>query len=71
MVWGAIRFGWRSELVVVEGNLNAQRYSQEILRPHVLPYIEAHPEVTFMQDNARPHVARVNQQLLADHNVRV
>ena len=31
MVWAAIAHGYRSPLVVIDGNLNAQRYRDDIL----------------------------------------
>lgn len=71
MVWGAIRAGWRSPLVIIEGALNAVRYRDEILAAHVIPYVANHPDVIFMHDNARPHVARICQAYLAGHNVNV
>lgn len=71
MVWGAIRAGWRSQLVVINGNLTGRRYIDEILAPHVVPYVAQHNYVTFMHDNARPHVARICQDYLAQNNVRV
>ena len=37
MVWGAMSYNDRSELVVVQGNLTANRYINQILRPHLLP----------------------------------
>ena len=42
MVWGAIGYGWRSELVFVDGTLNAQRYRDLVLQPHVLPFFQDH-----------------------------
>ena len=33
MVWGAIKFGWRSQLVVIEDNLTSQRYIDEVVTP--------------------------------------
>ena len=69
MVWGAIRFGWKSRLVVVDGNLTAQRYIDEILRNDVTPHFANNPNDIFMQDNARPHAARLTQQYLQVNNV--
>ena len=45
MVWGGISFHARTPLVVVDGNLNAARYVQEIMDPVLLPFLEAHPEI--------------------------
>ena len=61
MVWGGIAYGYRTPLVVIEGNLNAQKYRDNILRPHVVPLIQNHGVIsTLQQDNARPHIARDN-----------
>ena len=60
MVWGGITAHGRTPLVVVAGNLTGIRYRDEIVQPYVIPFIQAQANnVTFQQDNARPHVARV------------
>ena len=41
MVWAAISMEHRTPLVVVDGNLTAHRYVDEILRPHLLPLLPA------------------------------
>ena len=69
MVWGAIRFGWRSNLVIVNGTLTSQRYVNEILSTEVVPYIQNHANSIFMQDNARPHVTRASLAYLQANNV--
>jgi hypothetical protein len=52
-------------LVVVAGNLTGMRYRDEIVQPYVIPFIQAQANnVTFQQDNARPHVARVVRDYL-------
>ncbi len=72
MVLAAISTLHRTPLVAVEGNLNAVRYVDEILRPVLLPFLAAHADVTtFQQDNARPHAARVTRQFLQDNNIAV
>lgn len=71
MVWGAIRSGWKSALVIVDGALNAQHYRDVILAPHVVPYVTGHDDTIFMHDNARPHVARICQAYLDAHDVEV
>ena len=52
MVWGGIS-GWhRTDLVVIQGNLNGVRYRDEILQQQVQPFMQNHPEVEmFQHDN--------------------
>jgi hypothetical protein len=60
----------RTALVVVAGNLTGMRYRDEIVQPYVIPFIQAQANnVTFQQDNARPHVARVVRDYLTQQNV--
>ena len=40
---GAVSQHHRTDLVVIAGNLNAVRYREDILLPHVLPFLQAHP----------------------------
>lgn len=58
MVWGAISYHGRSNLLRIEGNLNSNRYVREVLQPEVVPFLQGIPGAIFQQDNARPHVAR-------------
>ena len=72
MVWGGIRATHRTDLIVIAGNLNGQRYRDEVLQPTVIPFMRRHgPGMTLQQDNARPHTARVVQQFLTQNNVNV
>ena len=68
---GGITAHGRTPLVVVAGNLTRIRYQDEIAQPYVIPFIQAQANVTFQQDNARPHVARVVRDYLTQLNVDV
>ena len=70
MVWGGISHGTKTSLVVIQGNLTAVRYRDQVLMPHVLPLVNAH-NLTFQHDNARPHVVRVCRDFLNQNNVQV
>ena len=70
MVWGGITDGHRTRLHFIDGNLNSARYRDEILRPIVVPFVRLH-NVTFQQDNARPHVARICTEFLQAEQVPV
>ena len=70
MVWGGVCGQQRTELIVIDGNLTAHRYINQVLRPVMLPFLQQQPRPLFQQDNARPHTARVVQHLL-DANVIV
>ena len=70
MVWGGITSHGRTQLVIVAGNPTAIRYRDEIIRPHVLPFLQGQRgAVMLKQDNARPQVARVVTDFLGQQNV--
>ncbi|GFU38380.1 transposable element Tc1 transposase [Trichonephila clavipes] len=64
MVWGAIAYDSRSTLIVMRGTSTGQRYADDILRPHVGPFLNGLPGAIFQQDNAHPQTAGVAQDLL-------
>ncbi|GFY13769.1 transposable element Tcb2 transposase [Trichonephila clavipes] len=43
----------------MRGTLTGQRYVDDILRPHVGPFLNGLPGAIFKLDNARPHTVRV------------
>ena len=70
MMWGAISYAQKTQLVHIPGNLSAARYRDEVLTPHMLPAMNLRREV-FQHDNARPYTARVTVDFLANQNVTV
>ena len=68
MVWGGIAHRIKSQLIIVAGNMTAVRYRDEILRPVAVPLVQQR-NLILQQDNARPHVARVCQDFLANNNI--
>ena len=78
MIWGAIGVNRRLGPVVFQnvgqgrGNgVNANRYINEVLMPHVVPYFQHHPQHLYQQDNARPHTARATQTFLRQNNINL
>uniref|UniRef100_A0AAZ3R6C5 Tc1-like transposase DDE domain-containing protein n=2 Tax=Oncorhynchus tshawytscha TaxID=74940 RepID=A0AAZ3R6C5_ONCTS len=53
------------------GNLNAVRYGEDILLPHVVLFLQAHPDMTLQHDNATSHTDRSVRDFLQDRNVSV
>lgn len=72
MVWAGISMQAKTELVFIEtggrvGGLTANRYIEEILQDHVVPYAGFIGEnFILMQDNARPHTAGSVRQYLQE-----
>ena len=61
----------KTDLVVVQGNLNAQRYVN-LLDNNLIPFMQNFgPGLTFQHDNARPHTALVTANFLVQNNVKV
>ena len=58
MVWAGIWSTGKTELVVINGNLNWQRYVNDIIVPVVVPTLQRIGNgAVFQDDNARPHRA--------------
>ncbi|GFW00588.1 cubilin [Trichonephila clavipes] len=66
MVWGGISIGGRTDLHMIRnGTLTGQRYADEILRLHVIPYAGAIGDsFVFQDDNTRPNRARLVENML-------
>ena len=45
MVWGNVSQHHWTELVVIAGNLNAVHYREDVPLPHVVPFLQAHPDM--------------------------
>ena len=72
MAWGGISAHDRTPLVIINDNLNAHRYPEEVVRPHALPFVRSQRKnMSFLQDNARPHVVRLIMNFLRHENVLV
>lgn len=70
MVWGGICSQGKTQLVVVNGNMNAVQYQQQILDPVAIPYLRTMGNnAIFQDDNARPHRARLITDHLAAENI--
>ncbi|GFV43026.1 transposable element Tcb2 transposase [Trichonephila clavipes] len=69
MVWGAIAYDSRSTLIVMRGTLTGQRYVDDILRPHVEPFLNGLPGAISQQDNALPHTDQLKRQMPSCHSV--
>ena len=67
MVW--VSQHHRTELVVIAGNLNTVRYREDIPLPHVVPFLQVHPDMTLQHDNVTTHTARSVRDFLQDRNV--
>ncbi|GFV56202.1 transposable element Tcb2 transposase [Trichonephila clavipes] len=65
-VWGGINIGGRTKLHIIRKcTLTGQRYEDEILQPHVIPYAGAIGDsFVFQDDNVRPHRARLVENML-------
>ncbi|GFV08084.1 transposable element Tcb2 transposase [Trichonephila clavipes] len=48
----------------MRGALTIQRYVDDILRSHVEPFLNGVPGAISLQNNARPHTARVSKDFL-------
>ena len=66
MVWGGIMGRRKTNLIVVQGNLNAQGYINQILQPEAVPFLQRHGPAILMHDNAR-----ICPQFLNRNNVNV
>lgn len=70
MVWGGVWYHGRTELAIVEGNINAKKYVA-VLRNYLLPSIPTSPHFLFQHDNAPPHKPIAVRHFLYTHAVNL
>lgn len=71
MVWAGISTHRRTELHIVQGNMNAINYRDNILEAIVVPMVNQMGQgFTLMDDNARPHRARIITEFLLNHQIQ-
>ncbi|GFW75588.1 transposable element Tcb2 transposase [Trichonephila clavipes] len=72
MVWGGISIGGRTDLHNIRNRtLTGRRYADDILRPHVILYAGAIGDsFVFQDDNARPHRARLVENMLEAETIQ-
>ena len=58
MVWGGIMGRGKTNLIVVQDNLNAQGSINQILQPEAVPFLQRHGPAILMHDNARPRCCK-------------
>ena len=60
MVWGGISLNNKTDLIFIRGNLTAERYVEEVVQNHILPFAhEIGPDFVLTQGGARAHTSRV------------
>lgn len=70
MFWGGIMYNGRTELVRVPQTLNAHFYVENVIRPIIYPLRQQIGiNFIFMDDNARPHRARIVQAALTEGGI--
>lgn len=71
MVWGGISVDYKTDLVLVPGNLNAANYIADILEMHVVTAAQImDPGFILVQDNARVHVANDTMNFLRELEIQ-
>ena len=71
MIWAAITFTGMLDITVINGTLNKDNYLEDILKPNVLPYKQAHPNMVFQHDGAGPHRANIVKDWLRENDIEV
>ena len=72
-VWDCFSLDCKLDLYVLDGNLTGQKYRDNVLAPRVVPHFDNYAladRPMFMDDNARPHRARIAQHFLQQEAVQ-
>ena len=71
MVWAGVSLHHKTNIVFINGNLNAARYQHEVLDTEVIPLLRNHRGMQLLHDGAPAHRARVTTAYLNANNVNV
>lgn len=71
MVWAGISVDYKTDLHVIEDSLTGLKYQDDILHPIVRPIAgNVGEEFIFIDDNARPHRARIVNEYLENKTIQ-
>ena len=71
-VWGEICGKERTPFVILNGNVTAQCYTDDILRATVLPFHKQQPrDFSYQHDNVIPQTARIVHNVIGANNANV
>ena len=65
-VWGAIVIDSRSHSINFGGTVYVHIFMDEVINDKVVPMFQTRPHLSYIYDNARPHVAIVTTNQLAN-----
>ena len=70
MVWAAVTMHRPTPLQFIAGNLNTQRYADEVMRPMVLLFLRYIGQgAVFLDDNARRHRGHIVNDFVRMNNI--
>lgn len=73
MVWGCFTWDCLGPLIRLEGAINSQRYIEEVLESHLVPFIETFgddaDDYTFQQDNASIHTSKMTTSFFENSEI--
>ena len=61
----------KTPLVRIQGRVTTEVYVHDILRPYVLPFLNANEGGIQMHDNAPPHTARLTKEFVVNEGIEV
>jgi len=75
MVWGCFTWDCLGPLIRLEGTVNSQRYIEEVLEEHLVPFMESFgeeiDEYQFQQDNAPIHKSKMTMTFFENSEINV
>lgn len=71
-IWGGMTDFDKTQLVVLNGNVNSQSYIDSVLRPEVVPFMHRYlSRGMFQQNNARAYTARASMDIMHLNGIKV
>jgi transposase len=75
MVWGCFTWNCLGPLIRLEGAVNSRKYIDEVLEPHLIPFMksfgEEMDEYEFQQDNASVHTSKMTMSFFENSEISV
>lgn len=71
MVWAGVSLHHKTNIVFINGNLNAARYQHDVLQTEVVPMFRNNRGLRLLQDGAPAHTARATRFFLNANHINV